>query len=159
MQSLVGSLSFLLFSSTSLIGLINVFRKEKIRFSYPIISITAEGARSRSQWKKAWDGGFILCVTLTTTRTRQQCGSLACPLTIFVAKDRNPSTFSYAEKGLSKQPACCPQSKSTHNVKYCMHSFFWFPFSFSSPPRFCKVTLKPTSAVEGICPRAIFYPE
>ena len=33
--------------------------KEKISFSYPIISITAEGARSWGWWKKAWDRGFI----------------------------------------------------------------------------------------------------
>lgn len=134
--------------------------KEKISFSYPIINITAEGARSWGWWKKAWDRGFVsrMCDPHLHGEP-QQWGSLTVfslqvsPLTIFAVKDRNPSILSFARRGLSKHPAYCPQSKSTHNVKYCMYNFFWF--SFFSPPRFCKVT----NFCSGVnLPRGYFLP-
>lgn len=42
------------------------------------------------------------------------------------------------------------------NIARTTFSAFLF---LSSPPRFCKGTLKPTSAMKWICPRDIFYPE
>ena len=81
-----------------------------------------------------------------------------CALTIFAAKDRNPSIFSYAGKSLSKQPAYCPQSKSTYNGKYCMHNFFWFPFSFFSP-QVLQSNNSETNFCSGVnLPRGYFLP-
>ena len=45
--------------------------KEEIGFSYSVISITAEGDRSWSPGKKAWDNGFISSVTSTPAWSQQ----------------------------------------------------------------------------------------
>lgn len=131
--------------------------KEKISFSYPIINITAEGARSWGWWKKAWDRGFVSRVCDPHLHGEpQQWGSLTVfslqvsPLTIFAVKDRNPSILSFARRGLSKHPAYCPQSKSTHNVKYCMYNFFWFSFFFSPQVLQSNQLLQWSESAQGI---------
>lgn len=112
--------------------------KGKMNFSHPIVSITvAKGVKSWNPWKQAWDHGFSLCVTPTPINLAASfaLNLQVCPSIIFIAKDKIPSIFLYARRGLSLNVlSIVPKAKTIPpSVKYCTHNFFCFSFPFFSP--------------------------
>lgn len=141
--------------------------KEKINFSQPIISITAEGHRNWKPRTRAWDNGFSLCVTSTPAQSQQQMGWP--PLhwifkSVLILSSQLMIQFLLFSHMLGEVSPnvllIVPKAKILLAVWNIAHTTFSaFLLFFLLPLRFCKATLKPTSAVKWICPRDIFYPE